>query len=96
MGKDCVFCEEESVALNVEAQSRHSHWLSHALRWSVAGLSSRIPGFDSEAVHVRHMVDKVALERQASLPVIWFPCHSTILSHILLLPEEQTGKTWEP
>jgi len=36
------------------------------------------------------------LRRQASLPVIWFPCRSTILTHILPLPEEQTGETWEP
>jgi len=44
---------------------------------------------------VRRMVDEVALKRQASLPVIWFPYRSTGLTHILPLPEKQTGETWE-
>ena len=41
------------------------------LRWLVAGLSQRRPGFDPESVHVGFVVDKVALG-QVSLRVLRF------------------------
>jgi hypothetical protein len=50
------------------------------LRWVVAGLSSRRPGFDTGSVNVGFVIDKVTLGFSGSSPsTLVFPCqfHST-------------------
>jgi len=42
------------------------------LRWSVAGLETRRPGFDYRSVHVRFVLDKVT-RREVLLQVLQFP-----------------------
>ena len=67
------------------------------LRQYIAGLSSRIPGFDPMRVRVRFMVYKVALW-QVSLAVLRFSSVSTIAPtppihiYLLLSAEGQTGE----
>jgi hypothetical protein len=70
-------------------------------RRSVAGLSRLRPGFDPSTVHMRFVIDKVALE--VVLPAFLFPLpvsfhqHSTLVFiYTLLLPEGQTGEAWGP
>jgi hypothetical protein len=72
------------------------------LRRSVTGLSSRRPRFFPTSVHVRFVVDKVTLGQVflqvlRSSPVrIIPPVLHTVFIYMLLLPEGQTGKPWEP
>jgi hypothetical protein len=49
------------------------------LRWLVAGLPPRRPGFDPGSVHVEFVVDKVALGQVSPPSTSVFPCnfHST-------------------
>jgi hypothetical protein len=61
---------------------------------SFAGLSPQRPLFDLRSVHVRFVVDKVAL-RQVCLPVLVFSPVS-IITPVLLCTGGQVGKTWEP
>jgi hypothetical protein len=94
MEADFVFCEVGVVRLSTEASSRHIHWLLHCLRWLIAGLSPRTPGFYPGPMHVRHG-EQSGTGWQVSLRVLWFHRHSTVCIYVLLLPEEQTSEMRE-
>jgi hypothetical protein len=76
--------------------------IMHRPRRFFAGLSPRRPGYDPWLVHMRFMLDKVAMG-PVLLPVLRFPlsvsfhrCCILIRIYILLLLEGQTGGAWEP
>jgi len=71
--KQCSFVNREAV--DRQALSFYRLYLAAPwLRRSVAGLSPRRPRFDPSSVHVRFVVEKVALW-QVFLPVLQFsPC----------------------
>jgi len=64
------------------------------LRGLIVDLSLRKPGFDPRSVHVRFMVDKVALRY---LPVFRFSPVSIVLPilHTLVPPEGSMGQDWK-
>ena len=71
------------------------------LVFKVAGLSPQRRWFDARSVHVRFLVNTVALG-QVSLPKPLFPlsvsfnqCPTFIFIYMLLLPEGQTDEGWE-
>jgi len=68
-------------------------------RRPVAGLSPRRLGFYPKSFHVRFVVNKVSLG-QFSLQVLLFllslPFYLSSISIFTLVPERQTGQSWEP
>jgi hypothetical protein len=72
------------------------------LRTLVAGLSFRRTALDLRPFPVGTAVDKVALEQMFSaffgcpLSVPFHQCSRLIFIYMLLSPEGQTGKAWEP
>jgi hypothetical protein len=59
---------------------------------SVAGASQRRLGFEPRPVYVRFIADKVLVFSPVSINHQF----STLLIHMLLLQEGQTGEAWEP
>jgi hypothetical protein len=57
--------DSHAVSLSVELLATF-HPAVPWLRWSVTGLSPRTTGFNSNAVHVGFVVDKVTLETGSS------------------------------
>jgi len=88
-----------------EVQPFPAQWsfcVSPCLWWSILGISLRWPNFDPRSVHMRFMVDKVALWQVFSQHFCFFSCqyHSTRApyspsSYRLPLPG-QMGEAWEP
>jgi len=66
-----------------------------------AGLSARRAVFDSMSVHVRFVVDEVALGQyfygyfRFPLSVTFYQFSVLILIHMILLPDGQTGEAWK-
>ena len=74
------------VTTKMEVQPFPAQWsfcVSPCLRQSAVGLSPRWPNFDPRSVHMRFMVDKVALWQVSSPSTSVFPCqyHSTYHPH---------------
>jgi len=67
----------------------HTHKADNSVR-SVAGLSPRKPGFDPWSVHVRFVVDKVAL-RQVFLPALRFPLSVSFHQSSIAIPLPPTS-----
>jgi hypothetical protein len=81
------------------ATNRLSHGTVLWIRQLVAGISSRRPDFDPRSVHVRFVVDKVALGQVFFRVLRFFPCVSfhqcSILTIYTLLLLGQTGEAWK-
>jgi hypothetical protein len=72
------------------------------LRWWVAGLSPRRPGFDPRLVRIRSLLDREALEQVFLRALLFFlsvsfhQCSVVIIFLMLPLPEGQTVETGVP
>lgn len=102
----CVsfLCSQEAPSDPPQATRPENQILMRGVRCSrslVPGISPQWPRLDIRPVHVRFMMDKVALAEifiwvlrlfQSSLP----PYCTLIFFYMLLLQGRQTSKTWEP
>jgi hypothetical protein len=60
---ECVYCAVRTERLTVVHITVHLEMVRPWLRRLIAGLLPRRPGFDHRSIHVRCVMDKVALER---------------------------------